>query len=240
MSDNDTPIETPGKSSLKESRLLSRYKIKKIKKSLENRMIIMLKNKRGIVVVFNGREEEVMTQQFIARTSRGTFDKTIVIFGVSSSSHSLIDMGYALRTIKGRISKSLNTRDVQSIFFRNFLCYYLKQQIYDSDNQEAIGMSFLVLQIESVPRESLADEKGNWFLAHLSVDHLGEYRFLDSNENSHILACTNETKRQDTTAFLAAADIEHLELAELGNTAESALKHTFGETITTQAMLWPF
>jgi hypothetical protein len=237
----DRHPEVPAsRSFLKEPRLLSKYKIRIIEKTLENRMILMLKNRKGVVVAFNGDAEEGIMQRFIARTPRGTFDKAIVTFGVSSSSASMIDVEYALRTIHGRISRSLDARDVQSTLFRNFLCYYLKRQVYDTDNEEAIGMSFLVVQLESAPRRKSDDKKGCWFLAHLTVDHLGEHKFLETNKDFHVLACTSATKKQNAIDLLTDAKIKRLSVVKLGKVAESVLKDVFGYHIETQTMVWPF
>lgn len=214
-------------------KLLSEIKEIKIKEQLRNIIGVIATNNNGLVVATRAESENSLHIQFNSET------KAIAIAVMAGKNGDLVEINLLIHNLASHLARiGIAAQDFHRNMFRDVLCLYLRDKLYDEHNENpvAVGIAIIQNQISTCPKTHVRQ-------AHLSItliDSFGNYKEASFPEdNFAVFGCSDPKKEELALNKLepkeakdkAKKPFDELSTSELRNLIRSALAGMPGETV---------
>lgn len=191
-------------------------KIDQARTLLANSVGIVLTGYRSILIGF---KSELSKRRVV---QAGTERRTIISLVLSGSSGNLIDFERMMYGFSSRMVESFSIKDLSSDMYRDVISAYIKNRLYDKDNENPIAFETLIVQVEFRQNNEIR------FRVTI-IDHFGDYSYMDP-ETSHVAVIGCPHKKQKLLEKLQNnKEVRKMTLDKLKSLIEEETKEFSGE-----------
>lgn len=191
-------------------------KINQAKDLLADSVGIILIGYRCMLIGFKSESQKVLFTQMEAG------HRVIMNLTLSGSSGNLISFEKMLYSFTSRMTESFSDKDLSSNMYRDIISAYIKNRLYDKDNDNPIAFETLIVQITSIPPDKLSYRV-------ITIDYSGDYKYLNADtSNFAIIGCPGE-KQDSIGDALKITKIKEMNLDKLKKFLEELTKEFEGE-----------